>query len=403
MSDIIQRYKMDYTANSLLNSSPETDKNAGKMKTENTSIIFQSIVKHFGDVIALDNLSFEIPCDSYLCIIGASGSGKTTFLRIISGLEESTNGKINFRGQDLLNVPIKNRNISMVFQDYALFPHLTVYDNIAIGLTIQRLPKDEIREKVDVAAKLLNIEKLLKRKPRQLSGGEQQRVALGRAIIKNPDLFLLDEPLANLDADLKNSMRSELKRLQQKLNKTFIHVTHDQFEAFSIADRIILLDNGLMKDLGTPEEVYTNPKNTYSAKFIGFPKINLIDVLATAKSNQIEFVCEDFKLIVSKNNYALKNLETLGNLELILSIRAESISFNEFWDSYDIGKGKICDKEVFGSFIVYSVGVGKKKLNVIEKHNSLYKIGSIVNVYVNTVELNYFDKDSESNLFYSRN
>lgn len=372
------------------------------MKIDNSSIVCQNIYKNFGDVAALDNLSFKAPSNNYLCIIGPSGSGKTTLLRIISGLEESTKGKIYFRGKNLLNVPIKNRNIAMVFQDYALFPHLTVYDNIAIGLKIKRIPKEEIFKKVDIVADLLNIKKLLKRKPRQLSGGEQQRVALGRAIIKNPDLFLLDEPLANLDADLKNSMRNELKRLQQKIDKTFIHVTHDQFEAFSISDKILLLDNGKMKDFGSPEEVYTNPKNTYSAQFIGFPKINFITVIAISYLNQIEFKCEDFNLIINNNHNNTKNLEILGHREVILGVRAESFSFTNSENSFKIGKGKIIKKEVLGSFIVYSVEIGKKNYNIIDKHNSPYRIDEIIHVYINTLEMNYFDKINENNLFYER-
>ena len=211
----------------------------------------------------------------------------------------------------------------MVFQDYALFPHMDVFENIGIGLKIKNLSKFQINEKVKKAANLLNIGHLLDRKPRHISGGEQQRVALGRAIIKNPDIFLLDEPLANLDSELRINMRKELKKLQLKLKKPFIHVTHDQFEAFSVADEILLLENGKQKDFGSPDEVYKNPRDIFSANFIGFPKINITNVTVKTASDYIEFKGDNFSLIVNRS-ITIEELFKMPYEELILGIRPES-------------------------------------------------------------------------------
>ncbi|MCB9503181.1 MAG: ABC transporter ATP-binding protein [Deferribacteres bacterium] len=365
--------------------------------SEPWNIKVNNLSKHFDNIIALKNISFHITGNKYLCIIGASGSGKTTLLRIIAGLDDPTTGSIFLNNRNLFDMSVDKRNISMVFQDYAIFPHMTVYDNIAVGLKIKKIPKIQIQEKINNVSKLLNIPHLLSRKPRHISGGEQQRVALGRAIIKNPDIFLLDEPLANLDSELRINMRNELKKLQRKVEKTFVHVTHDQFEAFSIADLILLLDKGEIKDFGTPEEIYSNPQNAYSAKFIGFPKINFLKVVLKIASTKVEL--ENTNLTLTFNfSEKINKLLSYKNKEILLGIRPESFSFYLSDNSIKINKGKIFNKEVYGSFIAYTVKIEDNLFNIIDKHNSQYCIDDVVDIYLNPLEIIYFDKNSGINL-----
>ncbi|MDO4754449.1 MAG: ABC transporter ATP-binding protein [Bacillota bacterium] len=241
------------------------------------SITLKHIKKVFaGDVAVVKDFNLEIADKEFIVFVGPSGCGKTTVLRMIAGLEEPTEGDILIGGESVLNLPPKDRNISMVFQSYALFPHLTVYENIAFGLRARKTPKSEIEEKVRTASKILSISHLLDRKPKQLSGGERQRVAMGRAIVRNPNVFLMDEPLANLDALLRVEMRAELSLLHSRLQNTFIFVTHDQTEAMTLADRIVVMKDGVIQQVGTPKEIYNRPVNRFVAGFIGTPQMNFL-------------------------------------------------------------------------------------------------------------------------------
>lgn len=241
------------------------------------SVTLKNIKKVFpGGVTAVNDFSLEIADKEFVVFVGPSGCGKTTVLRMIAGLEEPTEGEILIGGQSVVDLPPKDRNISMVFQSYALFPHLTVFENIAFGLRARKTPKMEIEEKVQTAAKILSISHLLDRKPKQLSGGERQRVAMGRAIVRNPNVFLMDEPLANLDALLRVEMRAELSLLHSRLQNTFIFVTHDQTEAMTLADRIVVMKDGKIQQVGTPKEIYNHPKNKFVASFIGTPQMNFL-------------------------------------------------------------------------------------------------------------------------------
>lgn len=225
---------------------------------------------------AVKDCSLEIRDGEFVVIVGPSGCGKSTLLRMIAGLEEITEGEIAIDGRIVNNVPAKDRDISMVFQNYALFPHLNVFDNIAFGLKIRKEKKAKIKEKVAAAAELLEIRHLLKQRLSQLSGGERQRVAMGRAIVRDPAVFLMDEPLSNLDAKLRTQMRAELTQLHRRLGNTFLYVTHDQTEAMTMGDRIVVMDKGVIQQAGTPEEVYNNPANRFVAGFIGTPPMNFI-------------------------------------------------------------------------------------------------------------------------------
>ena len=240
-------------------------------------VVIEHLTKHFGDVIAVNDLTLEIVDREFLTLLGPSGCGKTTTLNIIAGLEDPTSGRVFFDEHDVTNVPPERRDIAMVFQTYALYPHMRVYDNIAFGLRMRRTPTDEIDQLVQEAAKAMEIDHLLRRKPRELSGGQRQRVALARAIVRNAHVFLLDEPLSNLDAKLRVTMRTELKRLHAELKKTFVYVTHDQAESLIMSDRIVVLNEGKLQQLGTPEEIYNQPANAFIAGFVGSPPMNFFD------------------------------------------------------------------------------------------------------------------------------
>lgn len=225
----------------------------------------------------INDVNLEIKDKEFVVLVGASGCGKSTLLRMIAGLENITSGEIYIGGKKVNNVPPKDRDIAFVFQSYALYPHMTVRENIAFGLKMRKTDKKIIEQKVQEAAEILNLSEYLDRKPKQLSGGQRQRVALGRAIVRNPKVFLMDEPLSNLDAKLRVQMRSEIKKLHEKLQTTFIYVTHDQTEALTMGDRIVVLNNGDIQQVDTPYEIYNNPKNMFVAGFVGSPQMNFID------------------------------------------------------------------------------------------------------------------------------
>lgn len=241
-----------------------------------SKVVLKSVKKAYDKTVIIDGIDLEIEDKEFLVLVGASGCGKSTILRMIAGLEEITAGEIFIGERKVNDVHPKDRDIAFVFQSYALYPHMTVYENIAFGLKMRKFKKAEIDEKVLEAAKILNLEELLQRRPKQLSGGQRQRVALGRAIVRNPQVFLMDEPLSNLDAKLRVQMRAEIKKLHEELQTTFIYVTHDQTEALTMGDRIVVLDKGVIQQLDTPENIYNNPKNMFVAGFIGSPQINFI-------------------------------------------------------------------------------------------------------------------------------
>ncbi len=240
------------------------------------SVRLRAVSKRFGDAEVVKPLDLDVAHQEFVVLVGPSGCGKSTLLRMIAGLEEASAGAIEIDGQAVNEVEPKDRDIAMVFQDYALYPHLTVFENMAFGLSIQKRPAAEIRARVDEAAAILNIGHLLERKPRQLSGGQRQRVAMGRAIVRKPRVFLFDEPLSNLDAQLRVQMRTEIKKLHAKVATTVIYVTHDQVEAMTLAHRIVVLKDGRIEQVGTPDEVYNHPATMFVAGFIGAPTMNFL-------------------------------------------------------------------------------------------------------------------------------
>ena len=240
-------------------------------------IELRNLTKKFGGTMVLDSINLKIYENEFVTLLGPSGCGKTTTLRIIGGFESPTDGDVLFNGVNINKLPAYKRETNTVFQSYALYPHMTVRENIAFGLKMRKVDKATIEKKVQEAAEILNLGEYLDRKPKQLSGGQRQRVALGRAIVRNPKVFLMDEPLSNLDAKLRVQMRSEIKKLHEKLQTTFIYVTHDQTEALTMGDRIVVLNNGDIQQVDSPDEIYNNPKNTFVAGFVGSPQMNFIN------------------------------------------------------------------------------------------------------------------------------
>ena len=243
-----------------------------------SNIKFNNVNKSFGSNKIIKNFNFEGKDDEFLVLVGPSGCGKSTLLRMIAGLEKIDEGEIKINENLINNLHPSKRETAMVFQSYALYPHMNVYENMSFGLQIEKKSKEEIKSKVSNAAKILKIEDLLSRKPKELSGGQRQRVAIGRAITRNPKIFLFDEPLSNLDAALRAEMRVEISKLHQKIKTNMIYVTHDQVEAMTLADRIVILNEGKIEQVGTPEEIYNNPDNIFVAQFIGTPKMNILEI-----------------------------------------------------------------------------------------------------------------------------
>src|SRR5213082_3400009 len=239
-------------------------------------VALRDVVKRFDEVEAVRNISLNIPDSPFVVLVGPSGCGKSTTLRMIAGLEEVTEGEILIGGNVVNDVPPKDRDIAMVFQNYALYPHMTVFENMSFGLRLRRKPKAEIRARVEQAAKILDITELLDRRPKQLSGGQRQRVAMGRAIVRNPKVFLFDEPLSNLDAKLRVHMRTEIKKVHQKVRTTTVYVTHDQVEAMTLADRVVVMNAGRIEQVGTPHDLYHSPATLFVAGFIGSPAMNIV-------------------------------------------------------------------------------------------------------------------------------
>ena len=240
------------------------------------SVTLRSLAKHYGDNKVVHDIDLDVAHDEFVVLVGPSGCGKTTTLRMIAGLEDISSGEILIDGRVVNEIAPKDRDIAMVFQDYALYPHMSVYDNLAFGLQMQDVPKREVERRVHEAADILGIGTLLGRRPKQLSGGQRQRVAMGRAIVRRPKVFLFDEPLSNLDAQLRVQMRTEIKKLHRRVATTIVYVTHDQVEAMTLADRIVVMRGGVIEQVGTPEEVYDHPATTFVAGFIGSPMMNFV-------------------------------------------------------------------------------------------------------------------------------
>ena len=299
---------------------------------------------------ALEDVSITINDGEFVVLVGPSGCGKTTLLRMVAGLEDITEGEIAIGDKTVNEVAPKDRDIAMVFQNYALYPHMSVYDNMAFSLKLRKLPKDEIEQKVKDAAKTLEISELLERKPKALSGGQRQRVAMGRAIVRSPQAFLMDEPLSNLDAKLRVQMRAELGQLHTQLQTTTLYVTHDQVEAMTMGDRVAVIRKGELQQIDTPREIYSNPKNIFVAGFIGSPSMNFVYAKIKSKDDVIELTFGDNQ--ITYKDEKKEKLESFENKEIILGIRPEAFEDGYFANEADYSesiKVKVSLLEQLGS------------------------------------------------------
>lgn len=353
-------------------------------------IEFNNLSKKYknAEKYALRNIDFKIEKGEFVVILGPSGSGKSTLLDLICGFEDITEGEIIIDNKIINNMEPKDRDVSMVFQNYALYPHLTAYENIAFGMKIRKTNKKEIEEKVKWAAKILKLEECLKSKPKNLSGGQRQRIALARAMVRNPKCFLMDEPLSNLDAKLRNSTSNEISSLHNKLNSTTIYVTHDQVEALSMADKIVILNNGEIQQIGTPVEIYNNPSNIFVASFIGRPQINLFRVLI---DEDYVFLGENIKFNKPKE------FSDLDKGEYIIGLRSEDIiKVDNSTESYIEG---IVEKiEYLGSETIYYLIYNGMKFTLKDYKVNNIKIGDSINIGFNFNKANVFDILTEENL-----
>jgi multiple sugar transport system ATP-binding protein len=288
------------------------------------TVVLKNISKVYtNNVVAVKNVNLEVEDKEFIVLVGPSGCGKSTTLRMVAGLEEASQGEIYIAGDLVNDVPARDRDIAMVFQNYALYPHMTVYENLAFGLKLRYYPKKEIERRVQEAAEILGIAKMLGRRPKELSGGERQRVAVGRAIVRKPKVFLFDEPLSNLDAKLRVQMRTELLKLHKRLQSTMIYVTHDQVEALTLGQRIVVMKDGLIYQIGKPISVYENPKNKFVAGFIGSPPMNFLQGKIVSQNGDYYFTDRGIKLRVLQQNYS--RVAPYRDQQVIFGIRPEDI------------------------------------------------------------------------------
>ncbi len=360
------------------------------------SVELVKVTKKFGKVTAVENVSLEIPHGKFTALLGPSGSGKTTILYLIAGIYKPTAGKILFDGKDVTRLKPNERNVGLVFQNYALYPHMKVYDNIAFPLRLARKPTSYIDRRVKRIARMLNIDHLLDRYPAQLSGGQQQRVALARALVKEPSVLLLDEPLSNIDAILRVRIRSELKRLQKDLGITAIYVTHDQSEALAMADKIVVINNGRVQQEGTPQEIYNYPRNVFVASFIGNPPANIF----RAKLDVSEAPC--ILLPGSKycpTGFIKKRLSSLRLKEVLVGFRPEDAELREEISLDGIYfYGEVYTLEPLGREVVVTVKINGDLIKILAPPNQTYNPGMKIYVRIPRSKLMIFHPESKLNL-----
>ena len=371
-----------------------------------------NLTKHFGDVVAVDDVTLDIADREFLTLLGPSGCGKTTLLNMIAGLESPTAGEVWFDDRNVTAVPPERRDIAMVFQTYALYPHMHVFDNVAFGLKMRGVPAEERTKLVHAAAKTMEIEHLLDRKPRALSGGQRQRVALARAIVRNPGVFLLDEPLSNLDAQLRVVMRTELKRLHGDLEMTFVYVTHDQAESLILSDRIVVMKDGKIQQIGTPESIYDSPANTFVAGFVGSPPINLLrGTLEQSGAGGWRVVGEGFVCGVATS--MVERMERPEGREVSLGVRAEDIGINEAPSSagsgsetggqrgnkdQSVGRAEVVVREPMGSDLYLTVDLGGSNVKVRTRPDNRMGRGDSVELYFDPGKIHIFDGETGESL-----
>lgn len=365
-----------------------------------SSISLKNVYKIFDDgTTAVNDFNLEIADKEFIILVGPSGCGKSTTLRMIAGLEDITKGELKIGNRVVNDVAPKDRDIAMVFQSYALYPHMTVYKNMAFGLELRKVPKDEIDKRVREAAKVLDIEHLLKRKPRALSGGQRQRVALGRAMVRSPSVFLLDEPLSNLDAKLRTNMRTEIKKLHQRLGTTFIYVTHDQTEAMTMGDRIVVMKDGVIQQVDSPQNLYKHPQNMFVAGFIGSPQMNFLDAEVKSKNGKTILSLAENELDVTDSFGKTNEIKEYFDKSVKVGIRPEDVTVDgEFITSNPdkVLTAKLEVSELMGSESYLYLDYSGQKLTARVAADST--TNETVELGILTDRIHLFDPNSTANI-----
>lgn len=362
-------------------------------------IKFEGVGKRYPNgFVALENLDLDIADKEFLVLLGPSGCGKSTTLNMIAGLEDVTEGRLLFDQALMNDVPPHRRDVAMVFQSYALYPHKSVYENIAFGLKMRDYPKDEIDRRVRDAAEKLEIQPLLDRRPDQLSGGQRQRVALGRAMVRQPQVFLMDEPLSNLDAALRISMRAEIKALHQVMQTTFVYVTHDQAEALTLADRIVVMRHGVVQQIGTPDDIYERPHNMFVASFLGNPPMNFLEGELQQRDGQMFFERSGMHVALMPETVAA--LKHTGAQKVTLGLRAEDVNEESTSPSTSSLQGKVISVLPIGSDQFLELDVGGTKVFLRLGKESRWQVGDLVQVSINRHRLHLFDPQSQQTLLW---
>lgn len=362
--------------------------------------------KYAGGVTAVTDFNLEIEDKEFIILVGPSGCGKSTTLRMIAGLEEISEGELFIADKLLNDVPPKDRDIAMVFQNYALYPHMTVFDNMAFGLKLRKTPKEDIKRRVEEAARILDISHLLDRKPKALSGGQRQRVALGRAIVREPKVFLLDEPLSNLDAKLRAQMRTELNKLHKRLGTTFVYVTHDQVEAMTMGDRIVVMKDGFIQQVDAPQNLYDSPVNVFVAGFIGSPQMNFIDAKLVSKDGKLVVTYGDenkpFELELPEAKAKLPGVADYAGKEIVLGVRPEDLHDEEMFLAAATTGFFDCDVDVTemmgAETYLYLNCVGNPLTARVSTRVST-KAGDHIKMAMDVNKIHLFDKETERALF----
>lgn len=364
-------------------------------------ISLKNISKVYSDgTIAVNDLNLEIENKEFIILVGPSGCGKSTTLRMIAGLEDITDGEMKIGERIVNNIAPKDRNIAMVFQSYALYPHMSVYKNMAFGLELRKVPKDEIDRRVTEAAKTLDIEHLLKRKPKALSGGQRQRVALGRAMVRSPDVFLLDEPLSNLDAKLRTAMRAEITKLHRRLETTFVYVTHDQTEAMTMADRIVVMKDGVVQQVDTPQNLYKSPVNKFVAGFIGSPAMNFINCRCEINNGKAQLILANAVIPVQSQLLTSKLIE-LSDIPLVIGIRPEDLTVDKNYlennpDSCIQANVEVVEPMGSETYL-YTDYFSSKLVSKIYNEEKI-KVGEEVNLAIKNEKIHLFDRNTGLNI-----
>ena len=374
---------------------PNTEKKSKKGQKKSNLMVTEE------GVLAVQDFNLDIKDREFIVLVGPSGCGKSTTLRMVAGLEEISGGELLIDGKRMNDVAPKGRDIAMVFQSYALYPHMTVRENMEFPLKLRKMPKDEMNKRVDEVAQILDITQYLDRKPKALSGGQLQRVAIGRAIVREPKVLLMDEPLSNLDAKLRNQMRAELIKLRQRIDTTFIYVTHDQTEAMTLGDRIVIMKDGIVQQVGTPQEVFDHPANIFVAGFIGMPQMNMFDAKLIEQSGKYSVELGGVSIILSEEKQAALAKNNVKSQEITLGIRPEHIALAEA--GKDAITGKVDVSEMMGSAIHLHVNACGRDTIIIVQTMDLtggedLSIGSEISFAFGGNAVHVFNKESGENL-----